>query len=236
MQKKLVIPDCKECGFRSRSIFCNLEQGDLNELNSQKGFISLKKGHNIFTQGMRPQSLFCIYTGKVKIHQLGNDGKDQIVRFAKEGDIVGYRALISGENYSSSATVLEDSVICLISRKTFFSLLEKNHKLSLGLLNLLSHDLEKAEHRITDLAQKPVKERLSESLLVLRETYGCEIDGATLNVALSREELANLVGTARETVIRLLSEFNSQHIIELDGKKIRILNLRELQNMANVFD
>jgi CRP/FNR family transcriptional regulator len=103
-------------------------------------------------------------------------------------------------------------------------------------MKLLSDDLRKAEMSITHLAQKPVRERLAEALLFIKETYGFEDDNATINLKLSREELANLVGTATETVIRLLSEFKSDRIISLEGKKIKILNLQELVHTANLDD
>lgn len=236
MPKVALPPNCHQCESRYRSVFCDLEPVQLNEINEHKDFISFGKGQTVFNQGFRPQGLFCISKGKVKIHQLGNEGKDQIVRLAKEGDIIGYRALISGENYSGSATALDDVMVCLIPKSVFFQLLEKNSKLSFSIMNLLSHDLEKAEQRITDLAQKPVRERLAEALLFLKETYGFEPDSHTLNVSMSREEIANLVGTARETAIRLLSELKNEHILDLEGKKIKILNLSELIKVANVYD
>jgi CRP/FNR family transcriptional regulator len=104
------------------------------------------------------------------------------------------------------------------------------------IMKLLSNDLGKAEHKITDLAQKPVRERMAEAILFLKETYGTENDGKTLNISLSREEIANVVGTATETAIRLLSEFKSDQIIELQAKKIKIINSEKLLKTANIHD
>ncbi len=103
-------------------------------------------------------------------------------------------------------------------------------------MKLFSHDLGKAEHKMTDLAQKPVRERMAEALLFLKETYGTESDGKTLSITLSREEIANVVGTATETAIRLLSEFKTDAIIELQGKKIKIINSEKLIKTANIHD
>ena len=155
---------------------------------------------------------------------------------AKDGDILGYRALLSGEKYTGTAKALVESSICFIPKESFFNLIEKNATLSKALIRLLAHDLKEAEHKITNLAQKPNRERLAEALLFLKETYGFESDGATINVTLSREEISNIVGTATETTIRLLAEFKHDKMIEFVGKKIKFLNTQELIRTADIFD
>lgn len=217
-------------------MFCDLSSPELAEINQFKGCSSFTKGQVIFQEGSRPTGLFCMSNGKVKVSKIGDDGKDQIVRLAREGDILGYRALLSGDSYSSSAIALDDCKICFIPKTTIFSIIEKNASLALHLMKLLSSDLKNAEEKITTLAQKPVRERVAESLLFLKETYGFESDNATINVCLTREEIANIVGTATETVIRLLSEFKQDGIVELNGKKIRVLNLTRLVKTANIID
>lgn len=166
---------------------------------------------------------------------MGDEGKEQIVRLAREGDVLGYRALLSADRYNATAEPLEDTDVCFIPKETLFKLIETNSSFTLQVMKLLSNDLKNAEHKITQLAEKPVRERICRLLLFLKETYGLETDEQTINVTLSRE-LANIVGTATETAIRLLSEFKHDHIIELIGKKIRILDLHKLVQTANVFD
>ncbi len=236
MSKKNLQPECQQCQARFKSVFCDLNEEEVSSINTSKGCNTYQKGQVIFYEGTFPHGLFCVNNGKIKIAKSGDEGKEQIVRLAKEGDILGYRALLSGEKYSCSATAIDDTSICFIPKQTFFSLIEKNANLSKEMLKLLSHDLKKAEHKITDLAQKPVRERLAEALLFIKETYGLEKDNATLNVVLTREEIANIVGTATETAIRLLSEFRQDKIIELNGKKITILNLPLLIKTANIND
>lgn len=180
--------------------------------------------------------LYCINSGKVKLSQSGADGKDQIIRLAKDGDVLGYRALLSGDRYSNSATALDDSNICFIPKEVFFKLIEKNASLSLQVMRMLSENLKNAQQRITDMAQKPVRERLAEALLFLKETYGFEDDGVTLNVPVSREDLANMAGTATETTIRLLSDYKQEGMLELPGRKIKITNLPKLVKVANIHD
>jgi CRP/FNR family transcriptional regulator len=234
--KKFETPDCETCGSRKKSVFCDLHGQDLAKLEEEKGCSAYKKGQMIFNAGSYPHGLFCIREGKVKVFQVGDEGKEQIVRLAKAGDILGYRAILSGDKYSSSAASLDDAKICFIPKKSFLSRIESNGILSMQLMRLLSDDLKEAEHRITELAQKPVRERVAEALLYLHQTYGTEADGQTIDIAMSREDIANIVGTATETTIRLLSEFKQDEVIQLNGKKIAILNHRQLVKIANVND
>lgn len=198
--------------------------------------MTFKKGQVIFSEGGHPIGLFCVNDGKVKIEHSGIDGKDQIVRMAKGGDVLGYRALLSSERYNASAVALDDTDVCFIPREPFFNVLKNNPNLSLDIIKMLSTELRKAEDTITDLAQKPVRERMAEALLFLKETYGYEADDKTINVILSREDIANLVGTATETAIRLLSEFKKDGIVESAGKKISIIDLEKLIKTANIYN
>jgi CRP/FNR family transcriptional regulator len=236
MIKKLEQPHCANCESRSKSIFCDIRGEELEHLHAAKNCGYIKKGQVIFNAGNYPHGLYCVKNGKVKIFRVGDEGKEQIVRLAKAGDILGYRALLSGDRYSSSAEAIEDAQICFIPKQQFLGLVEGNGVLSMQLMKLLSEDLKHAEHKITDLAQKPVRERVAEALLYLHQTYGLENDGVTISVTLSRQDIANIVGTATETAIRLLSELKNDNIIQLNGKKIAILNHRELVKVANVND
>lgn len=227
---------CLHCDARHMSIFCDLQADELEELEYAKGCSTYKKGQIIFGEHSWPLGLYCINTGKIKLSQTGADGKDQIVRLAKDGDVLGYRALLSGDRYSNSAIALDDSSICFIPKDVFFKLIEKNASLSLRLMRMLGDNLKNAQQRITDMAQKPVRERLAETLLFLKETYGFEDDGVTLNVPVSREDLANMAGTATETTIRLLSDYKQEGIIELPGRKIKILDLSKLIKVAHIHD
>lgn len=205
-------------------------------INTQKVCTPYKKGEYIFKEGTRPYGVFCVNIGKIKLSKLGDDGKEQIIRLVKLGDPLGYRALLSGDLYNSSAIALEDSGVCFIPKELFLGILQKDSSLSLEMMKLLSDDLRKAELQITHLAQKPVRERVAEALLFIKETYGLEKDDQTIAVQITREDLANIVGTATETAIRLLSEMNRDKIINLEGKRIKILNMQKLIRTANLSD
>jgi len=228
-------PSCESCASRLNNVFCTLTDNQVNELALDKSCNIYKKGQLIFYEGNRPTGLYCVNQGKVKIFQTGEDGKEQILRLAKEGDLLGYRALISGEPYSASGAVMEDAVVCYIPRKTFFELLQKNSELSTNMMQLLSHDLKEAESRITGLAQKPVRERMAETILMLREFYGTD-DDEVINASVSREDIAGIVGTSTETCIRVIADFKHEKLIELAGKRIKISDLHGLIKAARVFE
>ena len=228
--------ECAGCSTRLNSIFCNLNKDEMIRFSESKSCLNYLEGHMVFNEGNIPHGLFIINSGKIKISKYSNEGKEQIVRFAKDGDIIGYRALLSGEKYTCSASAINKISICFIPKHTFFDLLTRNGDLALKMMKLLANDLRKAESKITQLAQKPVRERMAEALLILRETYGCESDEKTINIYLSRTEIANMVGTARETATRLLYEFKDDGMVELKGKKIAIIDQKKLVKTANIFD
>lgn len=230
------VVDCRNCQARLNSIFCELEDSEIVAINDNKGCSSYKSKQVVFNQGSMPHGLFVIFSGKAKIFQSAENGREQIIRMAKAGDVLGYRALLSNDRYKSTAETIETSNICFIPKELFFSMMNKNSTISAHLMKLLTHDLRHAEHKITHLAQKPVKERLAESLLYIKERYGYESDDKTISVALTREEIANIVGTATETAIRLLSELKKAKLIEFVGKKIKIIDYKGLTNIANVND
>ncbi|MBK8552053.1 MAG: Crp/Fnr family transcriptional regulator [Ignavibacteria bacterium] len=236
MLKKFQNPSCESCKSRIESVFCQLSDEELSGLSINKHCNYYQKGQTVFNEGNLPSGLFCINSGKVKISQAGTEGKEQILRLAKDSDILGYRALISGEAYSATATVIEDSKICLIPKSVFYELIQHNSSLTSSIMKLLANELKEAENKITNLAQKPVLERVAETLLMLREYYGTEINDNSLNITITREEIANIVGTATETVIRLMSELKKEGLIDLEGKKIRILKGEALLKLANLYD
>jgi CRP-like cAMP-binding protein len=235
MKNQTAALNCNFCDARLLSVFKELKGTQLEEMNQHKSCIHFKKGQSIFNESGMPFGLYCVNQGKIKLATTGIDGKEQILRLSKAGDILGYRALLSGEHYNSAAIALEDSSVCFLPKEILYSLLENNKLLGFELMKLLSNDLKVAEQQIVSLSQKNVRERVAEALLFLKATYGLLEDG-TIAVSLSREEIADFVGTATESVIRILSEFNTDKIIQLDGKKIRILNLTKLLKTANIED
>lgn len=234
METRVVPLDCKTCEERKHCLFSNLEECYLDQISDNKNSNYYSKGSILFQENNYPLGLFGIFKGKVKIYKTSETGKEHILKLAKKGDVLGYRALISGEKYEVSAAALEDCYTCFIPKNLFLDTLKSSSNLTGNVVSLLTHDLKAAEDKIADLAQKSVKERLAEALLMLQDYYGIEEESQTINVSLSREDLANLVGTATETLIRTLTEFKKNEIIALKGKKISLLKPKMLERLANM--
>lgn len=232
--KQKEVASCDKCESAHSSIFCVLSKMELSTLSESKSYISYKKGQMIFYEGNHPQGLYCIYSGKVKIHKLGHDGKDQILRLAKKGNVIGYRALLSDDNYHASATAIEDCLICFFSKTVYQNQIISNPSLSIQIIKLLSSDLKLAEQKAMNMVQRQVRERIVETILMLKEFFGLEPDNATINTIFTRESIGNIAGTTTETTIRVLSDLHKNAIIDLIGKKIKILNNKELVRIANL--
>jgi CRP-like cAMP-binding protein len=234
-QQDIQVPLCERCSLESGSIFKHLKPDEIDLLNYEKDFRQYKRGDILYQEGNRISGFFCINSGIIKVFKTGLDGKEQIIRFAKKGDIIAYRSVLSNELACTSAKVIEDCQVCFIPSEILISFIKTNSSYALELLKLACHELGEANSFITDIAQKTVRERLAEILLLLVNEFGVD-DQQFLQISLTREELANIVGTATESVIRLLSEFKSDKLVELNGRKIKLLNKKGLEKISNVFN
>ena len=234
-QHDIHVPLCDKCSLESGSIFKYLTAEEVDTLNFEKDFRQYKRGSILYQEGNRISGFFCVNSGIIKVFKTGFDGKEQIIRFAKQGDIIAYRSVLSNELACTSAKVIEDCQVCFIPSEILVSFIKTNPAYALELLKLACHELGEANSFITDIAQKTVRERLAEVLLFLVDDFGLD-DEQFLNISLTREELANIVGTATESVIRLLSEFKSDKLVELNGRKIKITDRAGLEKISNVFN
>ncbi|MBI2335961.1 MAG: Crp/Fnr family transcriptional regulator [Deltaproteobacteria bacterium] len=227
--------DCVSCSSRVLGVLCNLEQPALEECNQHKTTNEYKKGQVIFYEGNQAYGLYCIFTGRVKLFKTGVDGKQQIVRIAGPGDLLGYRSLFSDEPYSATAEALENATICCVDRNAFFPVLAKNPELALNIISKLCRELRQAEELATSIAQRSVRERMAELLLMLKEAYGKPTKkGVLIDLKLSREELAEMIGITQETAIRLLSEFKGDGVIEVRDRDITIVDAKALLETARL--
>jgi CRP/FNR family transcriptional regulator, polysaccharide utilization system transcription regulator len=232
MRNLETIPVCTDC-FTFNPIFRYLTKDEMNLLSFEKGCNYYKRGSVIYHERNRISGIYCVNKGILKLVKTGIDGRDKIIRFAQKGDIIGYRSIISQELACTTAKVIEDAVLCFIPSNLFFDLVKSNTDFSMEVLKLSLRELGEANKFILDISQKTVRERLAEILIILKDTF--ELDEQQfLKVNLTREELANLVGTATESVIRLLSEFKSDNYIELNGRKIKILKPESLKKLARI--
>lgn len=226
-------PTEEETDLSGFQLFKKLDENEFNRLNYEKTCSLYKKGTIIYREGSRLTGFFCVTRGIVKIFKTGIDGKEQIIRFAKRGEIIAYRSLLSKELACTAAKVIDESVLCHVPYQTLLFLIKNNWQFSHHMLQIICRELREANDYITDIAQKTVRERLAEVLLLLKENFDLDNQN-TLQISLTREELANMVGTATESVIRLLSEFKQDKMIELQGRKIKFLDISGLRRVANI--
>lgn len=234
MRRKLSI-DCAHCGARKHGVFCTLSDLELGELNLQKNCNTYKKGQTLFLEGTPPFGLYCLNSGKIKITKTGVSGKETILRIASPGDLLGYEGLFSDTSHQASAVALDDAQVCFISKTTIMSLVRKNPELSLEIIKRISQHMGAAEEKVTSLAQKSVREKFAELLLLLKESHGKEHQkGVLLDIRLTREEMASMIGAASENLIRLVTEFKNDGLLEQQGKQLFLTDIKKIENIANI--
>jgi CRP-like cAMP-binding protein len=220
--------------FERGSILADLPSTDLALLMKRKTEHGYKKGEIVFREGAFPAGIYFLVDGKAKKYKLDQDGSEQIIYVANTGELLGYHAILSGDNYPDSAAVLEDSRIAFIPREDFLGTIEQSPVLSRRLLRTLSHEFFVLANSLAVFARRPVRERLALQLIVVREKYKTGVAaGLPIEINLSRDDLASLVGTARENVVRMLTEFKEEGILKTQGRKIVILDIRKLIKVAN---
>jgi len=224
-----------ECLVRSNSIFKHLSREEIDRVIFNKTPEHYKRGSIIYRESSRINGCYCIQKGIIKVYKTGIDGKEQIIRFAQPGDIIGFRSVLSNELACTTAEVLNEAKTCYIPSETLIDLVKSNGNFSMELMQITCRELGEANAYITDIAQKTVRERLAEILVHLKNDFGLDADNV-LQISLTREELANIVGTATESVIRLLSEFKQDQLIELNGRKIKILDEPGLIRVGNLYE
>lgn len=195
---------------------------------------SYKKNEVIYCEGETPTQLMCLLGGKVKIYKEGVGGRSQIIRVIKPVEYFGYRAFFAKEDYVTAASAFETSTIMLIPMTTITTLISQNNELAMFFIRQLAIDLGVADERTVNLTQKHIRGRLAESLLFLRDSYGLEEDGSTLSIYLSREDLANLSNMTTSNAIRTLSNFSNEHLITIDGRKIKIIDEEKLKKISKI--
>jgi CRP-like cAMP-binding protein len=231
-KKRPEIPDCEDCRYKRNELFCGLDGVELEEISESKSHLYFKKRQTIFSEGSTVRGLYCIHKGKVKLHKWDVEGNEQIVRLARENQVLGYRALFSGDSYNTTATALEDCEICFIPKDTIMDLMRREPKMASQALKILTSDLKDAEERTVNMAHKHVRERIADTLLMLEEHYGLLADNETIDSSLTRREIGGIAGTTTETAIRVISDLRKEGVIDLNGKKIRILDHKQLERIS----
>jgi len=222
---------CEHCFIKNDNEFSLLVFEELETFTRNKTTLNIKKGENIVTEGHVMNGIYCLKNGKCKLSKLNTNGKSQIVKFLRQGNILGQRSVLSEEPSGLTITALEDMQVCFIPKTKIMEAISKNPSFSLQLMKNISHQLNEANESISMMAQKSVKERLADVLIKLHLTFGVDDEGF-IDIRLTREEMANTIGTATESAIRLLSSFNATGLLEVKGRRIKIVDIEGLEHAS----
>ncbi len=221
---------CEQCIVKQFNSLKSLTKDELVRISGCKTSMVIKKGEVIFDEGEAINGVYCIKDGICKLSKLSENGKDQIVKMVVKGELLGQRSLITGETANLQATALNDMEVCFIPKSEIIKDLQNNSQFSFDVLKSMANDLKEADDIIVNMAQKSVRQRLAETLVYIHDSFGANRDG-TLSVLLSREDFANIVGTATESAIRVLSQFKKERLITAVGKQIKIEDLEGLKRV-----
>jgi CRP/FNR family transcriptional regulator, polysaccharide utilization system transcription regulator len=227
-------PYIEFCLEGPHSVFKILSQKEMETLVQHHTYALYKKGELLVKEGEKPHGLICLTSGKVKIFKEGVGGREQILRMIRPQGFIGYRAIFAESPYYASAVAIEDSAICIFEKECVIKIIRRNPELAFRFMRILANELGFSNNRTVSLTQKHIRGRLAESLLVLRDTYGFETDGKTINVYLSREDIANLSNMTTSNAIRTLSNLASEEVISIEGRKIMILDCPKLERISDL--
>lgn len=233
LEQQLVIEENFSKAFNKESLRSSLSAEDFESYKNALKNLEFAKGDIVFEDGESPKGVYYIEKGTAKLSKSGVYGKDQILRFCKDKDLIGYRSLLCGENFQAKAEAMTSMKVQFLPADIFLHLLEVDPKLSYAMLQKIAYELGESANTVTFLAQKTVRERLAEILILLEQKLGIDPEGF-IKISLTREEIANLIGTATESAIRLISEFKQDDMIVVEGRNIKILNREKLIKLGHV--
>jgi len=225
-------PYIELCIEGASSILRGLSQQEKELLDQHHQVISFRKGDTIVSQGSKPRGPICLASGKVKVFSIGAGNREQIIKMLRPLNFISYGPLFNDNVYLFSAVAIEDSAVVVFEKNSLSKILKQNVELAFRFMRMISEDLLCSNNRMVSLTQKHVRGRIAESILLLRETYGVEADGKTLRVMISREDLAHLSNMTTSNAIRTLSGLVSEKILDIEGRKIIILNFDKLEAIS----
>ncbi|MBO6607020.1 Crp/Fnr family transcriptional regulator [Psychroserpens sp.] len=219
---------CEQCIIREFNTLKALTKEELIRISGCKTSKTVKKGEIIFEEGDTLNGVYCVKDGICKMSKLSANGKDQIVKLIVKGDLMGKNSIIREESANLTAVALNDMEVCFIPKQEIMNDLKKNPNFSMEVLKKMTNDLKTSENIIVNMAQKSVKQRLADLLIYIHDSFGVDENGF-LKIVLSREDYANVVGTATESAIRILSQFKKAGYISTEGKQIKIERIQKLK-------
>ena len=228
------VKGCADCDFSMKTVFRALTREQRTRLEDNVVQLDIPRKQVIFSQGATPQYVYFIHSGMVKITLLGENGKEQIIRMGKAGDLIGYRSMLAGEKYHASAIAMSPVCVCAVNKSFFLSVADNNPHVARDIITLLATDLGGAEKRMLSLSYKSVRSRIAEALILLAENFGYRSDGQTIDVPVYRRDIAEFAGVTIETTIRNLNEMVRENTIGIRNRLITILDEKKLRETAQM--
>lgn len=226
-------PRCTVCGPHAGGVFCTLAGGHLERLDRNKSVQNYERGQVLFYEGHAPFGVHCVYSGRIKLYKQGRRGDSQVIRILGKGEVIGFRALVSGEPYAASAEAIEPAVTCFISRETLFDVIRESPELAMALMAKLARELRVSEEQAIELSQEAVPRRTAGLLMWLLEAETPANRSKNLiALPLQRNEMAQMIGTTPETLSRVLHDFERRGLIELTRSRITLKNPAGLDRLA----
>jgi len=225
-------PYIEICIEGASSIFKVLSPSEKEMLDQHHLVMNFRKGESILNEGSRPKGIICFASGSAKLFSIGAGNREQIIKILRPAEFVSFRTLFSDSPYPYSVVALEETSTVVFEKHNMSRILRHNAELAIKFIKTISEDLIFSNKRLISLTQKHVRGRLAESLLILRDTYGFDTDGRTLNALFSREDLAHLSNMTTSNAIRTLSGFADENLVEIHGRKIVILDLKQLEEIS----
>jgi CRP/FNR family transcriptional regulator len=221
------------CDLQS-CMLCRLCLKDwLPAIEANKTNLLVKKGQHIFNEGDPVEGVYFVYSGSVKVHKRWDSEKELIIRFAKKGDILGHMGLGNEAIYPVTTTALEPTIVCYVGMDFFESTLKVNNDLTYRLMRFFANELQESEKRVRNLVHMPVKGRIAQAFMALKEQFGTTADGF-INIELTRQDLSSFAGASYETLFKVMHEFTDEGLIEAVGKNIRLINESALKRLTEV--
>jgi CRP-like cAMP-binding protein len=222
-------PHIELCLENPDSIFRGLQNRDKETIIKHLAKSTVRKGDFIYSEGEKARGLICLCEGKCKIYRVGVGGREQILKLIKPGEIIGYRNLFQPAVWTNSAVAIEDAAVCHLDKNSIVALLKHNQEFAFRLMKLMADEVLFYQERVISLTQKHVRGRVAETLLMLAEIYGFEQDGKTINVIMSRDDIAHHSNMTTSNAIRTLSNLSGEGKIETRKKKIKLIDIPALE-------
>lgn len=225
-------PYIEICIEGASSVFRGLNQQEKELLDQHHTVTTFRKGETIIFENSKPKGITCLVSGKAKLFKIGAGNREQIIKLIRPQNFISYRSLFSDSSFPFNVVAFEESAVVTFEKHAMARMLRQNGELAIRFIKSISEDLVYTNNRLVSLTQKHVRGRVAESILLIMETYGLAADGKTLKATLSREDIAHLSNMTTSNAIRTLSGFASEQIIQLDGRKILIVDQKKLESIS----